>query len=707
MKKLLPIFIPILVIAIAGFMLKPHSAYAFNANNVIDDGVFDRAGSMSAAQIDTWLNTNFPSSCISTNNGFSAPDPTGYSPNPSQFFYSGSPVTAGQVIYDASQAYGMNPQVMIATLEKEEGLVSGGSGCSSWRYASAVGYGCTDSGTNTHDYSYPGGGLVTPLYYINGSPVSSITGSCVNSGPKAGFTEQVIHAAWLFSFSRHKSEGDTAWAVIKGNWNNCDDNNTCPAAWNIPASDACYSGFMTQGTFKRCPTDSAAVFYDGYTTIDGTSTHMDNGATAAFYVYTPHFAGNSSFDTIFETWFGPVHNARYSWAYQGQAVYTDSTKAVAVDSYHQALTPNTRYYFTLAAQNTGNVTWQQGQVKLGTSGPTDRSSILYDSSWLSSIRPATMLESTVAPGQTAHFEFWVKTPNSLYGGREYFSLVDEGVSWFNDVGLNWVLNPPAFTWQYQGQAVYTDNTKTKSVNSYSQALSPNTSYYFTLAALNTGNVSWKQGDVVLGTLNPTDRSSILYDSSWLSPKRPATMLESTVAPGQTAHFEFWVKTPNSLYGGKEYFGLLEEGVMWMNNPGLNWVLNTPSFTWGYQGQAVYTDSTKAVAVDSYNQALTPNTRYYFTLTARNTGNVTWQQGLVKLGTARPTDRSSLLYDSSWLYQTRPATMLESSVAPGQDGHFEFWITTPSSSNGKEYFDLLDEGVIWMNDLGLNWVVKTP
>jgi hypothetical protein len=304
MKKLLLFLSIVLVFSSGVFIYHAQTAAAFNSNDLIDDSAFSNVNTMTAAQIDSWLNSNFPSSCISTNRGFAAPDPTGYSPNPSQFFYSSNPVSAGTVIYDAAQAYGINPQVLLATLQKEETLVDGTAGCSSWRYASAVGYGCTDSGTNTHDYSYPSGGLVTPLYYINGSPVNSITGSCVNSGPKTGFSEQIIHAAWLLAFGLHKSEGNTGWAIIKGNWNNCDDNNTCPAGWNIPASDACYGGPMTQGSFKRCPTDPSPTFYDGYTTIDGQSTHMDTGATASLYWYTPHFSGNQSFFNIYSQWFG-------------------------------------------------------------------------------------------------------------------------------------------------------------------------------------------------------------------------------------------------------------------------------------------------------------------------------------------------------------------------------------------------------------------
>ncbi len=256
---------------------------AFNPNNLMDDAIFDNYNTMTASQIDAWLNTNFPNSCISTNHGFTAADPNGYSPT-TGFTY-GANVSAGQVLFDASQAYGVNPQVLIVTLQKEESLVTGDGGCSVLRYTAAAGYGCPDGGT-TYDYT----GL--NLYAINGTTVTSVSGTCVNGAAKAGFSQQVIRAAWLLKFGEQRSEGNTAWAVIKGSWNNSDD----------PAT--CYGGPMTQGYRKRCSSDSAAVYYDGFTTIDSSSTHMDTGATAAFYWYTPHFPGNRNFVNIFTNWFG-------------------------------------------------------------------------------------------------------------------------------------------------------------------------------------------------------------------------------------------------------------------------------------------------------------------------------------------------------------------------------------------------------------------
>ncbi len=271
MKRLLYFGIILIVVVAFGLSFVSHaSADSFNQNRIIDDSIFDNANSMSASQIDSWLNSNFPSSCISTHNGFSSPDPIGY--NPSQGFLYGGNVSGGQVVYDAAQAYGINPQVLLATLQKESSVVSGDASYHCAYINTAMGYGCPDSG------------------------------SCpTNPATMSGFSKQVIHAAWLFKFGEQRSEGNTGWAVIKGGWNNSDDPPTC------------YGGPMTQGTLSRgC--GQAATYFDGYTTIDGTAVHMDDGATAALYWYTPHFSGNQHFFSIFTSWFGPTTNSSLYYA---------------------------------------------------------------------------------------------------------------------------------------------------------------------------------------------------------------------------------------------------------------------------------------------------------------------------------------------------------------------------------------------------------
>src|ERR1700690_748243 len=119
MKKILGFLILLFAVAVV-LTLPVHKAAAatFNPTDVIDDRVFDNYSSMGAAQINNFLD-NFPKSCISPNSGFEAINPTGYSP--SAGFSFGNFTTAGQVIYDAATVYGINPQVLLVTLEKEQG----------------------------------------------------------------------------------------------------------------------------------------------------------------------------------------------------------------------------------------------------------------------------------------------------------------------------------------------------------------------------------------------------------------------------------------------------------------------------------------------------------------------------------------------------------------------------------------------------------
>lgn len=512
-------------------------AFTFNQGDIMDDAIFNNTSSMDSADIDGFLNT-FGSSCISTNHGFSAPDPTGYSPE-SGFTYGGN-VSAGTVIADAANAYQLNPEVLLATLQKEQSLVTGSSGCSVSAYAGAMGYGCPDGGSG---YSYSGVDIGT----INGSEMSSISNTCVNSSSKVGFSQQVIHAAWLLKFGEEKSEGNTDWAVINGSWDNCDDNGTCPSAWNIPAGDACYSGPMVQGTYATCPGGST-TYYDGYTTIDGTSVLISDGATAALYWYTPHFSGNENFFSIFTGWFGTTTTGGYSYNLLGHQVYTDSSMSTPQDS--TSLVAGQRYYAAVQVQNTGNTTWYQGQVNLGTWNPQDRPSIIKDWTWPSpsNDRAAYLQQSTVAPGADGSYGFWfVAPPKSSLIDWEAFNLVVEGVTWMPDNG-NLVFGlqssqAPNYSYSLLGHQLYTDSSMSTPQNSTS--LTPGQRYYAYVEVQNTGNTTWYQGEDEMATWGPANRASIIKDWTWPSTQnnRAGTMSQSVVPPGGTATFGFWMVAP--------------------------------------------------------------------------------------------------------------------------------------------------------------------
>jgi uncharacterized protein YjdB len=259
--------------------------------NIISDYKFDQVNSMSEADINNFLN-QFPSSCLLARNY-----PTGLSwatwREPLTYWdYTGHDVSPARIIYKSAQMWGLNPQVLLTTLEKEQTLVSGTAGCSAWRYNSAMGYNCPDSWTY-HNYANLG-----------------IYDTCVGAEGNAGFSRQVNRAAWQLKFGKERANGNIAWD---------DDCNVY------------YYGYMTEGNRSRgC--GQLTVGYDGWYTISGYNIKMKNGATASLYSYTPH--APQSFETIFERWFGSAQAQTALISYQAhiggvgwQDIKTDGIEA--------------------------------------------------------------------------------------------------------------------------------------------------------------------------------------------------------------------------------------------------------------------------------------------------------------------------------------------------------------------------------------------
>ncbi len=709
MRKTVITFLLAVICLSSAILSQPQIASAdFTPNHIIDDGIFDNANTMTAAQIDAFLN-QFPNSCISTNSGFQAVDPVGYSPS-SGYKY-GEYVSAGSVVYDSAQAYGINPQVLLATLQKEQSLVAGGTNfCSNGdenKYAAAVGYGCPDS---VNSYSYSG----ISLYKRNGQIVSSVDVTCVNSSTKAGFSQQVIRAAWLFKFGEERSKGNIKWAVIKPSWDNSDD------------LQSCYSGPMTQGNFQVCP-NGPTTYYDGFRTIDGNSVHMDNGATATLYWYTPHTHGNQLFSNNFINWFGSLYAAPYAAVYSYQTAYP-------------TLYPEQTTNITFTYQNLGSSFWKDSlttfpgapPVRIATTSPINRTSQFYDSSWTTNNRPtgtlAAVLNSdgttandqhTVFPGQYGKYTFKIHVPNTLAPGtyREYFQVVAEGSD-------NWDA----------GGTVYQDIT----VKPVAQATYLNESAYPTLGQgdtqsiffkyQNSGNTIWKDDTSIgsgeypvhLATSNQINRISPFYDSSWLSINRPnsfTTVYESDgttlaqnqhqVLPGQTATFTIKITAGTDATPQKyrEFFQPVLEGA--------------PAWQMGGQVFEDVSVTSTTIAAQYSQQSAYPtinrgsSSQIYLQL--KNTGTANWDDDSSRTGfisplhiaASQPINRVSAFFDSSWLSNNRPVGVLSSVynsdgslassqhvVRPGQFGRYSFTLTAPSSTSPgiyNEYFQLIAEG----------------
>lgn len=413
--------------------------------------------------------------------------------------------------------------------------------------------------------------------------------------------------------------------------------------------------------------------------------------------------GRSWMNDIGMYWPFGVQKDTYAWQFSGQALYADSARTMPVDP--GTLAPNTTYYVRIKAKNIGNTNWTKGKTSIGTSQPADRSSAVKDSSWITGNRPATLLANSVAPGSTGIFEFSLKTPNRTGVFNEGFRAVQEGVAWMNDIGMYLPLNvrPPVYSWQHQGQAIYTNSSKSQLVSD--GKIMNGKDYYVVLRAKNNGNIAWQKNNVRLGTNGPVDRKSSFCNASWISCGRPTALTETSVDPGATGTFEFGITAPYSLTGARlnEYFRPLVEGRTWMNDLGMYYSFKAQStaYSWEYGDQGIYSNTARTTSVDSSN--LQPNTTYYLRLRAKNVGGATWKKNVLNLATSNPRDRSSIMKDSSWPSGNRATTLKEDSVNPGQIGTFEFKIRTPlQPGTYNEYFLPVADGITWLEDLGQHW-----
>jgi hypothetical protein len=131
------------------------------------------------------------------------------------------------------------------------------------------------------------------------------------------------------------------------------------------------------------------------------------------------------------------------------------------------------------------------------------------------------------------------------------------------------------------------------------------------------------------------------------------------------------------------------------------------YAWSSEGQGAYLDSgyTQEFSRGQAHATVAPGGTAYFQIQALNNGYATWSQSIAHLGTTDPTDRCSVFANNSWLSCSRIA-MQQSSVIPGATGTFDFSITAPQTPGTYvENFNLVAEGITWMNGPGLYFVIN--
>jgi hypothetical protein len=402
-KFLLAINIGVISAFVFSVVFSGQAAAAYKGNRLIDNSVFLHSKSMSKSKIQDFL-VSKGSGLASKNKKLSC----GIAGSKAKQLYlaagapCGSVVPVSHMIYYASQVYGVSPKVILATLQKEQGLITSPDPAS-WQMKQAMGYACPSSG------------------------------NCNNTST---FFYQVDNGTWALRYHYERANGNMSWWSPSSSW-------TCGSAKEY------YKPSLYPGVNTR--------FYDD----DGVQyrTHnLKNAATSALYCYTPHaynnfpdcipiygvsyaswkptygsvgrcYSGSYNFVYWFEIWWGSTQtNTPYAWKVSDVSAYSNSGKTNKFTS-EITVEPGDNIYVTLKATNMGYKTWSNSNTRLGTAIPRDRNSVFEDASWVNSRRPAQMQESSVDAGETGTFNFVLEAPNTPGTYSEGFRGVVELKSW--------------------------------------------------------------------------------------------------------------------------------------------------------------------------------------------------------------------------------------------------------------------------------------
>lgn len=128
----------------------------FRPGNIISNEVFFDSGTMTEEQVAAFLKQKVPAcqsgyTCL---RDFSQTTASRAADTYCGAYAGGSNESAARIIVKVAQACGINPQVLLVTLQKEQGLVTH-TWPSDWRYTIAMGQGCPDTaGCDTRYYGF-------------------------------------------------------------------------------------------------------------------------------------------------------------------------------------------------------------------------------------------------------------------------------------------------------------------------------------------------------------------------------------------------------------------------------------------------------------------------------------------------------------------------------------------------------------------------
>nr|MBA3758745.1 hypothetical protein [Candidatus Saccharibacteria bacterium] len=272
--SILKIFILAFVVMAFAFALQvslsPKVFAGYDGGKLIDNAAFLDANSMNASQIQSFLvgkgagiaNMNFVLNCY------------GQESKERQWYTAvgaacDTSMPASSIIFYAAQIYGINPKIILATLQKEQSLVTAPNP-TSWQINQAMGYACPTSG------------------------------QCAGSST---FPYQIDSGTWVLRYHYERASGNMSWWTQSSSW-------TCGTAKSL------YTPNLYPGQNVNF-IDQDGVLYR--------TLYLHNAASSSMYCYTPHtynnpqglyglpvygtvgryYTGSYNFVQYYELWFDP------------------------------------------------------------------------------------------------------------------------------------------------------------------------------------------------------------------------------------------------------------------------------------------------------------------------------------------------------------------------------------------------------------------
>lgn len=642
------------------------SGSEFTAGRIIDDGVFYNSKTMTASQIQQFFNSKVPvcdtdgSEIYSGSttradfgraNGNPPPftclkDYSQSTPTMNDSGYcsllQGGTKSAAQIVYDVSQSCGINPQVLIVLLQKEQSLVT-----DDWpwkvQYDNATGFACPDTAP------------CDPAY--------------------EGFFYQVYNAARQYRVYQ-KYPQDYNYQAGRDNriyWH--------PDLARCGSSTVRIQNQATAGLYIYTPyRPNQAALDNLYGTGDSCSSY-----------------GNRNFWRLFRDWFGSTYADPYHSTYVSQSpnpsLNPGSTSTAWIEfknTGQKSWYSNSSTPVRIATTNPVN---RESKFYDPSWASPNRPSIVFDKVYKTDGTTYTTTPTEVKPGETVRFSFKLNVPSDLGAGsyKETFGLVAEA-------GAGLIPTSPTSPWitvsvnkstkaQYVSQAAYPSLSGGQATISHMTFKNiGNTTWYD-----NTTFSSHNSKPIRLATVNPVNRSSAFGDSTWgVDRNRPSGIFHTvydknrvayatnphTVKPGESVKFEFTITSPDNYTPNtyREYIGLVEDGgVGALTMPVTPWidvtVSNTPA------AKPTVENSTEKIV-----QTTTLTTTYSF----KNTGSTTWSRDATTLRVTSG-DTAGIKH-SSWLDNATPSRLNEASVAPGGIGTFTITYNG-ASATGKRLLTL--------------------